>query len=208
MVLYGVWCQDGAAMVMGVRGFNMSSTTGRAHSGQSEEVTLNQSVGELQNIHSAYRLNGKNYMKWSQLVRTFLKGKEKLSHLLGTGPKKGDPGFDAWDEEDSMVMSWLWNSMLPGISDTFMFLPTSKEIWEAAQQTYSKVRDDARVFEIKSKISNTKQGDRSVMEYANLLKNLWQEMDHYRCIKMKCSDNAAVLKNFIENDQTYDFLAI
>ena len=28
-----------------------------------------------------------------------------LSHLLGTGPKQEDPKFDAWDEEDSMVMS-------------------------------------------------------------------------------------------------------
>ncbi|KAK2975146.1 hypothetical protein RJ640_010826 [Escallonia rubra] len=28
-----------------------------------------------------------------------------------------------------------------------------------------------------------------------------------RCIEMKCSDDAAVLKNFIEKDQTYDFLA-
>ncbi|KAK3009342.1 hypothetical protein RJ639_013424 [Escallonia herrerae] len=152
-------------------------------------------------------------IEWQKLYEVvsigadFLKGKGKLSHLLGTGPKKGDPRFDAWDEEDSMVMSWLWNSMLPEISDTFMFLPTCKEIWQAAQQTYSKVKDAARVFEIKSKISDTKQGDRSVTEYANLLKNLWQEMDHYRCIEMKCSDDAAVLKNFIEKDRTYDFLA-
>ncbi|KAK3021872.1 hypothetical protein RJ639_047794 [Escallonia herrerae] len=106
-----------------------------------------------------------------------------------------------------MVMSWLWNSMLLEISDTFMFLPTSKEIWEAAQQTYSKVRDAARVFEIKSKISNTKQGDRSVTEYANLLNNLWQEMNHCRCIEMKCSNDAVVLKNFIKKDRAYDFLA-
>ncbi|KAK2991614.1 hypothetical protein RJ640_014010 [Escallonia rubra] len=137
-----------------------------------------------------------------------MKGKGKLSHLLGTGPKKGDPRFDVWDEEDSMVMSWLWNSMLPEISDTFMFLPSAKEIWEAAQHTYSKVRDAARVFEIKSKISDIKQGDRSVTEYANLLKNLWQEMNHYLCIEMKCSDDATVLKNFIEKDRTYDFLIL
>ena len=51
---------------------------------------------ELQNIQAAYRLNGKNDLKWSQLVRTFLKGRGKLSHLLGTGPKKGDSKFDAW----------------------------------------------------------------------------------------------------------------
>jgi len=49
------------------------------------------SGGELQNIQVAYRLNGRNYMKWSQLIRTFLKGKGKLSHLLGTGPKESDP---------------------------------------------------------------------------------------------------------------------
>ncbi|KAJ0041973.1 hypothetical protein Pint_18863 [Pistacia integerrima] len=114
-------------------------------------MTLNQTTGELPTIQSAYRLNGKNHRKWSQVVRTFLKGKGKLSHLLGTRPKKGDPKFDSWDEEDSM-------------------------------------------------------GDRPVTEYAYLLKNLWQEMDYYRCIELRCNDNAAALKNFIEKDRIYDFL--
>nr|KYP68253.1 hypothetical protein KK1_021873 [Cajanus cajan] len=35
-----------------------------------------QTHGELQSLHTAYRLNGKNYLKWSQLVRTILKGKK------------------------------------------------------------------------------------------------------------------------------------
>lgn len=29
-----------------------------------------------------------------------LKGKGKINHLMGTGPKPGDPRFEAWDEED------------------------------------------------------------------------------------------------------------
>ena len=41
-------------------------------------------ASELQNIH---RLNGQNYLKWSQLVCTYLKGKGKIRHLLGIGPK-------------------------------------------------------------------------------------------------------------------------
>ncbi|KAL5843727.1 hypothetical protein ACOSQ3_009718 [Xanthoceras sorbifolium] len=125
------------------------------------ETTSNSAHGELPNIQATYRLNGKNYLKWSQLVRTHLKGRGKLSHLLGTGPKEGDPKFDAWDEEDSMVMSWLWNSMSPEISDTCMFLNTAKEIWEAIKQTYSKVRDAAKIYEIKMKIAATKQGNRT-----------------------------------------------
>lgn len=53
------------------------------------------STGDLQNIPTAYRLIGKNYLKWSQFVRTFLKEKCKISHLLGTRPKPRDPRFDA-----------------------------------------------------------------------------------------------------------------
>ena len=97
--------------------------------------------------------------------------------------------------------------MLPEISGTCVFLPTAKDIWEAIWQTYSKVRDVAQVYEIKIKTTTTKQGGRSIAEYANQLKNLWQKMDHYRCIKMKCSDDAAIQKDFIEKDRIYDFLA-
>ena len=52
-----------------------------------------------------------------------------------------------------------------------------------------------------------KQGTKSVTEYANSLQSLWQELDHYQCIKTKCSEDAAILKSFIEKDRVYDFLA-
>jgi len=66
-----------------------------------------------------------------------------LYHILGVGPKEEDPNFWAWDEVDSMIMSWLWDSMSPEISDTFMFLSTTKGIWDTARQTISKARDVA-----------------------------------------------------------------
>lgn len=163
-------------------------------------------AGDLQQVQAAYRLNGKNYLKWSLLVRTILNGKGKISHLLGTGPGSNDPDFNAWDEEDSMIMAWLWNSMSPEISDTCMFLPTAKDIWDAVQQTYSKALDAAQVYEIKVKTVAAKQGSKSVTEYANYLKSLWQELDHYRCIKTRCPEDAVILKNYIEKDRVYDFL--
>ena len=39
------------------------------------------------------------------------------------------------------------------------------------------------------------------------MKSLWQELDHYRAIKTKCFDDAAVIKELIEQDRVYDFLA-
>lgn len=128
------------------------STESNTIAGAQSNETTQYVNADMHYIQASYRLNGKNYLKWSQLVQTFLKGKGKLSHLLGTGPKKGDPSFDAWDEEDSMIMAWLWNSMTPEISDTCMFLSTATDIWVALKQTYSKAQDAAQVFEIKVKI--------------------------------------------------------
>lgn len=116
---------------------------------------------ELQNINTAYRLNGKNYLKWSQLVGRTLKGKGKANHLTGDAPKEGDPKFTKWDEEDSMIMAWLWNSMIPEITDTCMFLNSAKEIWNAMEQTYSKAKDAAQIYDVKVKTgSKTGKQDR------------------------------------------------
>ncbi|XP_073219751.1 uncharacterized protein [Cicer arietinum] len=165
-----------------------------------------QTAGELQNVHSSYRLNGKNYLKWSQLIRTILKGKGKVSHLTDKAPDKIDRKFKSWDEEDSMIMVWLWNSMVPEISDTCMFLKSAKEIWDAVEQTYSKAKDAAQIYDVKVKTVAAKQGNRSVTEYANQLKSLWMELDHYRVIQAKCSEDSTILKEYIEQDRIYDFL--
>ena len=106
---------------------SISETIVSSNTNPSEESNSVQKTGDLQIIRASYRLNGKNYLKWSQFVRTYLKGKGRISHLLGTGPAKDDPMFEAWDEHDSM-MSWLWDSMDPMISDMRMFLATAKEI--------------------------------------------------------------------------------
>ncbi|KAH7524821.1 hypothetical protein FEM48_Zijuj06G0159800 [Ziziphus jujuba var. spinosa] len=159
-----------------------SSTLSNPNS--SEKSNSVQKIGKLQNIRTSNRLNGKNYLKWSQIVRTYLKGKGRLGHLFGTGPAKEDPTFEAWDEEDY-----------------------DYEIWDCLHRTYSKTRNTAQVYEIKVKAGATKQGDKSVTEYANLLQNLWQELDYYQVIEMKCHEDAVSLKNFIEKDRVYDFLA-
>ncbi|RDX90891.1 hypothetical protein CR513_27198, partial [Mucuna pruriens] len=66
---------------------------------------------------------------------------------------------------------------------------TAKEIWDAIEQAYSNAKDVAR-------------GNKSDNEYANQLKSLWMELDHYRVIKTKDAEDAAVLKEFIEQDRT------
>ncbi|RDX86493.1 hypothetical protein CR513_32169, partial [Mucuna pruriens] len=50
-----------------------------------------------------------------------LVGCKKLIHIEGSDPPRDDPKFEAWDDEDSLIMTWLWNSMTPKISYNYMF---------------------------------------------------------------------------------------
>ena len=56
------------------------------------------------------------------------------------------------------------------------------------------------------KLIAAKQGSKTITEYANQLKTLWREFDHYRVIKTKCPQDAAVLKDFIEQYRVYNLL--
>ncbi|KAG0452767.1 hypothetical protein HPP92_025197 [Vanilla planifolia] len=62
----------------------MSASKVLVSSNQPEEMNSAQKTGELQNVRASNRLNGKNYLIWSQFIRTYLKSKGRLSHLLGT----------------------------------------------------------------------------------------------------------------------------
>ena len=53
----------------------------------------------------------------------------------------------------------------------------------------------------------TKQGTKTITEYANLLQTLCQELDHYQCLMLKYSEDIAIHKRFVEKERTYDFLA-
>lgn len=130
------------------------------------------------------KLNGTNYLEWSQSAMLTIKGRGKLEYLTDPPPKPTDPNFKTWDVENSMIMSWLLHSIQPEIGKTYMFLKTAKDIWEATAQTYSNVGMKAHIYELKTKIHNTKQGSFSVTEYYNTIKSLWLELDHYQRIEM------------------------
>ncbi|XLR38114.1 uncharacterized protein [Arachis hypogaea] len=93
------------------------------------------SPNDLLVLQGLYRFDRRNYLQWSQLVHTTLKGRKKLNHLEGNPLATTDPKYKAWDDEDALIMAWLWYSMTPEISRNYMFFPTAKEIWNNLSQT-------------------------------------------------------------------------
>ena len=58
-----------------------------------------------------------------------------------------NPKFSTWDKADAVVLSWLLNAMTLEVSDAYMFMKTTKEVWDSYKANYSKVGDAAQIWD-------------------------------------------------------------
>ncbi|KAG8488956.1 hypothetical protein CXB51_016958 [Gossypium anomalum] len=149
------------------------------------QITQNHSQGIPQGdlnsslIITNHRLDGKNFLQWSQSVLMALRGRGKIGYINGQIPRPAstDSGYTTWELNNSMVMAWLINSMEGHISRTYLFFKIAKEMWDAIKENYSDLGNASQVFEIKLKLKDIRQGTLEVTQYYNNLKILWQELD-------------------------------
>ncbi|RDY11919.1 Copia protein, partial [Mucuna pruriens] len=113
--------------------------------------------------------------------------------------------FEAWDDEDSLIMTWLWNSMTSEISRNYMFYSSIRVIWENLIETYSTKMDFAAYYDIESKIFNSKQGTLSVIKYYGTLNELWIELYQYQELKM-CKADSIAYTGLVERGRIFKFL--
>lgn len=76
------------------------------------------------------QLNGDNFLQWSQSVRMYIRGWGKIGYITREIQKTGEknPAFSTWDAENSVIMTWLVNSMVEDISAKYMCYSTAKEL--------------------------------------------------------------------------------
>ena len=168
----------------------------------------NVSLGSTLQI-TFHKLNGNNYLEWSQSVKLAVDGRGKLGYLTGevTKPASDDPTFTVWRSENSLVTAWLLNSMEASIAKPNLFLPTTKDVWDSVRATYSDLENSSQIFELKSQLWQLKQGSRDVITYYNEMVTLWQELDQcYDDVWENANDCARHMKRE-ENDWVYMFLA-
>lgn len=105
------------------------------------------------------------WMVWARMIPSFLAGMKKIS----------------------LIMSWLLSSMQPEISKNLHVSPYWPVIYgRLFVQSYSKIQDAEVIYELKIKISTTKQGTISVTRCYDVMRGIWLEMDHYQNVQMKC----------------------
>lgn len=67
-------------------------------------------------------------------MKLIINDKGRIGYLIGEIGKPDSMNMSAlqrWSSGNSMVITWLINSIKPKISKTYIVLLTTKEVWEA-----------------------------------------------------------------------------
>ncbi|KAJ9693491.1 hypothetical protein PVL29_012321 [Vitis rotundifolia] len=144
------------------------------------------------------RLNGDNFLRWSQSMG-YLTGEKKA-------PAVDDPNYAIWDAENSMVMTWLVNSMEEDISSNYMRYPTTQELWENVNQMYSDLGNQSQIFELTLKLGEIRQEADNITKYFNSLKRIWQDLDLFNTYEWKSAEDGRHHKKTMEDNRIFKFL--
>ncbi|GMI84832.1 hypothetical protein HRI_002152500 [Hibiscus trionum] len=193
----------------------MANNAGNVSDSETSQVTQNvnqaPSYGDVNSslIITNHRLDGKNFLQWSQSVLMVIRGRGKLGYINGEIPRPSltDPTYATWELNNSIVMAWLINSMESHISRTYLLFKTAKEMWDAVKENYSDLGNASQVFEIKLKLKDIQQGTLEVTQYYNNLKILWQELDMYYEVDWGEGLEHTKFISHLNKERLYEFLA-
>ena len=103
-------------------------------------------------------LNGDNYQTWSRSMLMALTAKNKEGFVNGSieplNPSLASYG--SWKRCDTMVLSWILNSLSKEISTSVIYLDTSIEVWKDLNERFSQ-SSGPRVYQLQKAIASLNQ---------------------------------------------------
>ena len=84
-------------------------------------------------------LGMKNYHAWSRAMVLALTAKKKIGFVNGKIPMLDldSPLYEDWQSCNTMVLSWMINSMHIDVSNSIMYCETAREMWIELQNLFS-----------------------------------------------------------------------
>ncbi|KAL2904788.1 Serine--tRNA ligase [Bienertia sinuspersici] len=146
-----------------------------------------------------------NYRPWRRSLEIALASKRKLGFMTG-GVKRGVSDKlkqESWDTCNSMVISWILNSVSDDIKKSVMFMNDAYEIWNHLETRFS-VTNGARKYSINKQIYEIKQQGKPVSEYYTQMKALWVELETLNMTPTINTMTPEITAFLTEKPNTYD----
>lgn len=109
-----------------------------------------------------------NFLQWKISITIALSAKNKIGVINGTNKKPGVQSkyLNAWERCNSMVISWLLNSVNPEIRQSIVYFTMASDMWEDLMTRYTQ-NDASRIFQVRKAITLCTQG--SMLSLLSLL---------------------------------------
>ncbi|GKC31215.1 putative RNA-directed DNA polymerase, partial [Tanacetum coccineum] len=115
---------------------------------------------------------------WSIAMTFTLRNHNKLDFIDGSCKKDSiNHGLaNQWDMCNSVVVTWILNSLSPVLFAGTIYTKIASEIWNDLKETYDKV-DGSVVFNLHKNINSLNQNGSTLADYYNRLNSLWKQFD-------------------------------
>ncbi|CAA7046104.1 unnamed protein product [Microthlaspi erraticum] len=129
-------------------------------------------------------LDGSNYDNWRIAMNITLDAKNKLAFIDGSiaRPSESDQLFRIWSRCNSMVKSWILNSVSKEIYKSILRFNDASEIWKDLSTCFH-ITSLPRSYQLSQQIWSLNQGSMDLSTYYTKLKTLWDELDGTSCEK-------------------------
>ncbi|KAJ0558902.1 putative RNA-directed DNA polymerase [Helianthus annuus] len=119
-----------------------------------------------------------NYAVWSSAMKLALEAKNKYGFIDGKVEKSKDDEILAaqWDRCNSVVLTWLLNSISEELFLGQVFSKLASEVWTDLKESFDKI-DGSVVYDLYKKINCIAQNGSTVAEYYNRLTTMWKQFD-------------------------------
>lgn len=125
-------------------------------------------------------LDGNNYLAWSKAIKIFLQAKGKTGFINGTAEMPlTSNGLLEWQRADSMVRSWLMNSIDKDLQDSFLYCALASELWEELEEQFG-VANGTQIYQLQRLVNTIERGNDIATVYFNELHKFWDELGSVR----------------------------
>ncbi|KAL0362208.1 UNVERIFIED_CONTAM: Retrovirus-related Pol polyprotein from transposon TNT 1-94 [Sesamum calycinum] len=102
--------------------------------------------------------NGRNWLSWSRSIRIALEGRDKLGFVEGScaKPVNGSAELRKWRITDSMVRTWILNTISQDIVNAYLYATSAHSLWLDLEARYEEC-DGPLLYKIQRQIGAMSQ---------------------------------------------------